>query len=158
MSAFDIASIASLLGAGFIGGLLWVFSFTIMKALDRLPAAKGMAAMQSINQVIQSPHLFLPFFGTAVAGIAAVAMGPGEMLEGVRLHALLGTVLYAVGCVGVTASRNVPWNERLDEIDADDPASEQLWRDYVRVWTRWNHLRVVSCALAVIAFAIGLSA
>ena len=158
MSAFDIASIAALLGAGFIGGLLWVFSFTVMKALDRIPATKGMHAMQSINQVIQSPHLFLPFFGTVIAGGVAVAMGPGELLEGVRLPALIGTVLYTFGCVAVTAGRNVPWNERLDKVNPDDPASEQLWQDYVRVWTKWNHLRVVCCALAVIVFAIGLSA
>jgi uncharacterized membrane protein len=37
------------LGSGLIAGVFFAFSTFVMKALARLPAAHGIAAMQSIN-------------------------------------------------------------------------------------------------------------
>ena len=49
------------LGCGLIAGLFFVFSVAVMQALARLPAAGGIAAMQSINSAMLNP-LFLPVF------------------------------------------------------------------------------------------------
>ena len=53
------------LGTGVMGGLFFAFSTSVMNALARLPAAQGVAAMQSINIVILNPVFFVAFFGTA---------------------------------------------------------------------------------------------
>lgn len=38
-----------------------------MKALARIPAAQGIAAMQSINITVINPWFMMAFMGTAVA-------------------------------------------------------------------------------------------
>src|SRR5215510_625162 len=50
------------LGCGLIAGLFFAFSVAVMQALARLPAAGGIAAMQSINSAILNP-LSRGFFG-----------------------------------------------------------------------------------------------
>jgi uncharacterized membrane protein len=42
----------SALGCGLIGGVFFAFPSFVMNALARLPAAQGIAAMQSINVVV----------------------------------------------------------------------------------------------------------
>src|SRR5687768_13749063 len=71
------------LGSGLIGGVFFAFSTFVMRALARLPAAAGIAAMQGINVAVINPWFLVPFLGTAVAGVAlavwgVVAWGEGE--------------------------------------------------------------------------------
>ena len=54
-------------GCGLIGGVLFAFSSFVMNALARLPAAQGIAAMQSINVVVINPLFMTAFLGTAAA-------------------------------------------------------------------------------------------
>ena len=54
------------LGCGLIAGLFFAFSIAVMQALARLPAAGGIAAMQSINSAILNPLFLAVFLGTAV--------------------------------------------------------------------------------------------
>src|SRR5215475_3517014 len=59
------------LGCGLMAGLFFAFSVAVMQALARLPAAGGIAAMQSINSAILNPLFLAVFLGTA-AGCALV--------------------------------------------------------------------------------------
>jgi len=52
------------LGAGLVAGIFFAFSAFVMTALGRLPAPKGIAAMQSINVAVLNPAFFSVFFGT----------------------------------------------------------------------------------------------
>jgi hypothetical protein len=61
------------LGCGLIAGLFFAFSVAVMQALARLPAAGGIAAMQSINSAILNPLFLSVFLGTA-AGCALVML------------------------------------------------------------------------------------
>ncbi len=54
------------LGCGLMAGLFFAFSVCVMKALERLPSAAGITAMQSINVAIINPVFLAVFFGTAV--------------------------------------------------------------------------------------------
>ena len=47
-----IAKVIALLGPALIGGIFFAFSSFVMKALARVPSAKGIAAIQSINVVV----------------------------------------------------------------------------------------------------------
>lgn len=60
---------------------------------------------------------------------------------------VLGGVAYVVGMFVCTVTRNVPLNRALDRVEPDDASAGDLWSHYVRVWTRWNHVRTV-CSLA----------
>lgn len=144
-------------GSGLIGGLFFVFSNTIMRALDRLPAAAAVAAMNSINRVILNAWFFLAFFGTAVLcaavliGLMVRPAGSGSGLPAV------GALLYLIGSIGVTMAFNVPLNSTLAAVSPSAADMETQWRAYRGPWTRWNHVRTAACLLAAAAFALNIS-
>jgi uncharacterized membrane protein len=55
------------LGCGLVAGVFFAFSTFVMKALARLPAPQGIAAMQSINVIVINPWFMTAFLGTAAA-------------------------------------------------------------------------------------------
>ncbi|MBL8266202.1 DUF1772 domain-containing protein [Steroidobacter sp.] len=139
-------------GCGLNAGLFFIFSNTIMRALDRLPAAGAVAAMNSINRTILNPLFFLVFFGTALLCLVLLVGQLDTPLV------LIGALLYLIGSLGVTMIRNVPLNDQLAKVlpSATDP--ENQWKAYRGPWTRWNHLRTVACLLATVAFILSVSA
>ncbi len=72
-------ALGTALGCGLLAGVFFAFSAFVMPALRRLPAAQGIAAMQSINRLAVTPALMTALFGTAVAcvGLAAWAYWRG---------------------------------------------------------------------------------
>lgn len=150
--------IAAAAGAGLMAGLFFAFSNFVMRALARLPDTRGMAAMQSINVTVLNPLFFLVFFGTGVLSVLAAVAGWRAGSESSSLMALTGAVLYLAGSIGVTAARNVPLNERLARVPADDAGAGTLWPHYVTRWTRWNHVRTVACLAAAVLFAAAAAA
>lgn len=145
-SVWTALLVIAAVGTGLVGGLFFIFSNTIMRAFDRLPAAGAVAAMASINRVILNPVFFLAFFGTALLCLA--------LLVGQRdsLLVVAGAALYLVGSIGVTMVCNVPLNEKLAAISPSATDMEAQWRAYRGPWTRWNHVRTVACLLAAAAF------
>lgn len=139
------------LGSGLNAGLFFIFSNTIMRAFDRLPAAGAVAAMNSINRVILNPLFFLIFFGTALLCLV--------LLVG-RLNSPLvvaGALLYLAGSIGVTMVCNVPLNDKLEKVSPSANDMERQWHAYRGPWTQWNHVRTVACLLAAATFVIEIS-
>ncbi len=153
----NLLVIAALLGAAIIGGGLFVFSSFIMKSLSRLPAAEGIAAMQSINVVVMNVSFIGTFMGTAALSVAILFISFGEAgsMAGTLVNA--GAVLYLVGTFLVTARGNVPLNHKLAAVDANEASSVQVWEDYVVRWTRLNTLRTGAALAAVLSFAAALT-
>lgn len=151
-----IATMAALLGSALIAGVFFAFSSFVMGALARLPAAEGIAAMQSINVVVLNRSFLGTFVGTAVvslvvAGLAVAGWGnPGAPWF------LAGALSYIGGTFLVTGLGNVPLNDRLAAVSAPDPAAVPLWEHYLERWTRLNTLRTVAAATAVLLFVVGL--
>ena len=69
------STLFSTVGAGVMAGIFFTFSAVIMRALDRLPAGQGIAAMQSINKVIVNPLFMLFFLGTPLLSIVLAGAG-----------------------------------------------------------------------------------
>jgi uncharacterized membrane protein len=131
------------LGCALLGGLYFAFSTFIMTALERTGAANGAAAMNSINVVILR-SLFMPFFfGTTLGSLVLAVAG---VIEGAPLM-IAGGTLYVLGMFVVTMFGNVPLNNAL----AANP-TEDTWRRFLAAWTRWNHVRTVSCLAAAALF------
>ena len=144
------------LGCGLIAGLFFAFSAAVMQALGRLPAAGGIAAMQSINIAIINPLFLSVFLGTA-AGCALVMITslarwhyPGSV------YLLVGGTLYLVGSLLVTVVFNVPKNEALAAVAPADPDGAGLWDGYLASWTTWNHVRTVASLASSASLIIGL--
>lgn len=143
----------SAIGSGVMAGIYFAFSAFIMASLAKLTTAQGIAAMQSINRVILGSPFMLLFFGTTLTSAALVVLAIVHWGDPTSLMTVIAGDLYVFGMFLVTAAYNVPLNNTLDTQDPDDEAAVVVWEHYLRVWTRWNHVRtvasVISCGLFI---------
>lgn len=146
----------SALGCGTIGGVFFAFSSFVMKALSRLPAPEGIAAMQSINIVVLNPVFLSVFMGTAAACLIAVILSVLRWDQPGAVYWLAGGVLYLIGTFLVTVVCNVPRNDALAVLVPSDPESARLWAGYMSSWTAWNHVRAIAALAAAASFTLGL--
>lgn len=142
---------AATLGCGAVCGVFFAFSTFVMQGLARLPASQGVAAMQSINVMAVRPAFMTLLFGSGLVAVLLAVLGVASWQEQGPLL-LAGALLYLVGTLGVTIARNVPLNNALAAVDPD--RATELWADYVRRWTRWNHVRTLSSLGAAAAFLV----
>ena len=150
-----VAGVLTLLGSALIGGVFFAFSSFIMKALARVPAAEGIAAMQSINVVVLNRSFLGAFMGTTLLSIAVLVL----VLSSGSLPSMMfftgGSIFYFVGTFLVTMLGNVPLNNQLAAVSATDPDATELWTHYLQRWTMLNHIRTVAAMLAASLFALG---
>jgi uncharacterized membrane protein len=155
--AWSWVSLVTAVGCGLVAGVFFAFSGFVMAGLDRLPAAQGVAAMQSINRTAVRPPLMIAMFATAalcvVLAIWAVRTW-GDRRAGLTVA---GCVLYLVGAVGVTGAGNVPLNNKLDNVDLGSAGAAIEWSDYLGSWMAWNHVRGALSAAAAVLLTIALA-
>jgi uncharacterized membrane protein len=129
-------------------GVFFAFSSFVMSALNRLPAAQGIAAMQSINERAVTPAFMTALFGTAVACLGLVGWAAISWGERPAALVIAGCVLYLVGTIGVTIACNVPLNDGLATLLPQGADAADRWNEYVTKWTAWNHVRTVAALAA----------
>ena len=153
-----VCILAAAVGSGLVAGIFFGFSSFVMRALGRLSAGNGIAAMQSINIVVINPIFMLAFMGTGVIclvlSIGAYSWWIG--MQGRGLIAIAG-ILYVFGCIGVTMRCNVPLNNALAAAQPESPQAAELWTRYLRDWTFWNHVRTLASLIASILFIVVLT-
>lgn len=146
-----VAAVAS----GVMAGVFFAFSAFVMRALARLPAPQGIAAMQAINVAVINPLFLGTLFGTGALGAAlaalALALPPPE-----ARYLLAGGVLYVGGIVVVTMLGNVPLNNALAAVAPDSAEGKAMWERYLVRWVAWNHARTVTGTAASAAFVLAL--
>lgn len=144
------------LGCGLIAGVFFAFSAFVMKALARLPAAEGIAAMQSINVAVINPLFLGVFLGTGAACIFVIIFSLLRWHDPGTVYLLAGGALYLVGSLLVTIVFNVPKNDALASVAPTGPNSASLWASYLTSWTAWNHVRTAAALMAAAALTIAL--
>ncbi|CCV10941.1 DUF1772 domain-containing protein [Mesorhizobium sp. STM 4661] len=143
---------AAAIGSGVVGGVFFAFSNFIMPALARLPAAGGIAAMNSINITVITPLFMTALFGTGlVCIIIAVGAVMGWSQPG-SLWLLAGALIYLVGNPIVTMVFNVPLNNALAAVDPASANGATVWTTYLRDWVMWNHVRTITAIAALACF------
>jgi uncharacterized membrane protein len=157
MSGFvEIATLVTALGCGLVAGVWFTFSAFVMPALDRLAAAEGIAAMQSINRLAVTPPLMIAMFGTALACLGLAVWAVASLGESEAPLVLAAAALYLVGTIVVTIAANVPRNDALEQLDPHGVSAGDGWDRYVREWTAWNHVRLVTSLAAAALLTIAL--
>ncbi|MCC9658230.1 anthrone oxygenase family protein [Rhodopirellula halodulae] len=154
---FDsLPQILAIVGAGLVTGLLFAFSNFVMRALADLPMEQGMRAMQLINERIINPVFVIFFLGTPLACVLLLWQSIREIEQVGAMLTLAGAVLYLLGPLGITMTKNVPLNNQLAGTDACN--ADPVWIDYQRSWQFWNHVRTVAGTLAILLLSMGLVA
>lgn len=151
-----ILALLAALGSGMIAGSFFAFSTFVMRALARLPAAQGAAAMQSINIVVINPWFMAAFMGTTALCILLSVAALFMVAAPANFRLLIGSALYAVGTFGVTIAFNVPRNNKLARLQPVSAEAADYWPRYVAEWSFWNHVRTVAALAATVAFIMAL--
>jgi uncharacterized membrane protein len=144
------------LGSGLMGGVFFAFSNFVMAALARLAPVEGIRAMQAINVTVLNRLFLLIFMGTGAVSIAAMVMAALRWEGSRSADVLIGGAAYLLGSILVTMRGNVSLNKALAALDPEGPDSARRWSDYVRDWTRWNHVRTAECIIAMGLFVFAL--
>ena len=142
--ALTVLTLVAALGCGLLAGIVYAFSSAVMKALGRLPAAQGLAAMQSINITVINPWFMGAFFGPAPICVAVAVLSVLEWEEPEVFYHLAGSAVYVVGTLFVTMAFNVPRNDALAAVEPESADGSSLWRRYLVEWTAWNHVRTAT--------------
>lgn len=153
-----ILTLLSALGCGLVAGVFFAFSSFVMPALKRLPAAEGIAAMQSINVLAVTLVFMMALFGTAAACLGLAAWAVISIGGAPLALVLIGCGLYLVGAIGVTIVCNVPLNNRLEKLHPRDSDAAGVWDEYLTRWSAWNHVRTVTALVAATLLTIALQA
>ncbi len=151
-----VVGAGALLGSALVGGIFFAFSSFIMKALERVPSAEGIGAMQSINVVVLNPSFLGEFMGTAVVSLAAGGLALAGWGRPFAPFFLGGALFYLVGTFLVTVIGNVPLNDQLAAVSATDPTALDVWEHYLGRWTMWNHVRTAAAMVAALLYTLGL--
>jgi len=144
------------IGCGLIGGVFFAFSTFVMHALRNRPPAEGMAAMREINVAVINPGFLGAFLGTAIVCVVAGVQSVTRWENPQSILLIMGAALYIVGTFGVTMLFNVPLNNTLANMSADDANAANTWSDYARRWTVWNHIRTIAAIAAMACFIFSL--
>lgn len=147
---------AAAIGSGLVAGIFFAFSSFVMSALGRLPPQEGVAAMQSINVSVLNPGVLLALFGTGVVCALLVIGSYFRWHEPGGKLILAASLIYLVGCIGVTMLGNVPLNRALAAVQAGTPEAASLWSRYLVEWTTWNTVRTVAPLVGTFLFIAAL--
>ncbi len=143
----DALTLTAAVSSGALGGGYYIFSAMVMPALRRRPANEAIKAMNQINVDAMRPPFMLLFGGTALLSIALIVY---ELAQSMSWMRIVGAVLSLSGFV-ITASYNVPRNNRLAAIDPVAGDVRDSWDTFARQWSGSNHCRaLVSIAAAVV--------
>lgn len=145
MTLSSALALVAAIGSGMVGGIFFIFSTTIVAALERQPVEHAVAVMQAINRVILQPMFLILFVGTAAVSVAVVVTAPGDLL------AWAGAVLYVLGSFVLTRAVNIPLNTALDAATGGGAAAWQAFRPR---WMVGNHVRTVASIAAAVAFTL----
>ncbi|MFB9437480.1 DUF1772 domain-containing protein [Streptomyces showdoensis] len=127
---------AATVATGLTAGVWFAYACSVMPALARSDDRVYVEVMRNINDVIQNPVFFTPFFGALLLTALAVRqLRSGGRARGWTVAAL---VLY-VAVFAVTSAANVPLNDALAA--TADPARARA--AFEGPWVLWNDVRGV---------------
>ncbi len=149
-----ISLLVAAIGSIVVGGIFHAFSSFVMAGLGRIPSEQGANAMRSINVTVFTPSFMIPFMGMALFSLVLAGWALFAWDRAGSGLILVASLLYLVGCFGVTMVFNVPLNNRLVAVQPAEEAA--LWAHYLRVWTRWNTVRTIAPTLGGLLFILAL--
>lgn len=149
--------LAATITNGWMAGLFYAYSISVMPALRRADASVFVEVMQRINTAILNGWFALGFGGALVFSAAAAILYAFSGPAAVGVPVIIGLVLY-IAQLAVTFGLNIPLNNGLDAAGPPgrtaDPAAARA--TFETRWVRWNHARTLLCTGALGSFCWAL--
>lgn len=126
--------------------LAW--SVTVIPGTKEISDKSYLEAMKSINMKILNPIFFILFFGPV-----PLLIYNATSLEHLSVVAAL---TYLIGPIGITMTKNVPLNNKLDAQDLIKLTKEEegsFRKMYEPIWNKWHYFRTF---ISVISFVLVL--
>ncbi|ODU51456.1 MAG: hypothetical protein BGO01_11135 [Armatimonadetes bacterium 55-13] len=134
-----------------VAGTFFAFSAFVMAALSRMDPAMAARMMNSINvAIVRSPFIPLFLFSAVMSVVLPIWAWRVEGRLSVGLA--ISGASYLLGILVVTATLNVPMNDRLAASDSAQLA--QAWASYAGPWTAWNHVRTLAGILSILGLSL----
>ena len=153
MTLFPAVLVVATLFCTLVAGFLFAFAAVVMPGISRLEDGDFIRSFRAIDRVIQDkqPAFVLVWVGSALALVAAAAIGVSQLRGGDRLLLIVAAGVYLVGVQWPTLAINIPLNDGLQRLDPDalDPAARKRARStFEAPWNRWNAIRAGCACLA----------
>ncbi|MBC7972049.1 MAG: DUF1772 domain-containing protein [Verrucomicrobia bacterium] len=74
------------------------------------------------------------------------------------VYLLTASLLYLLGCFGVTMVFNVPFNDALTIANPKSTEGAKLWAKDLTDWTFWNHVRTIAAFVAAALVTLATNA
>jgi uncharacterized membrane protein len=144
MNLLLLTQILTGLSAGFF--LAW--SVTVIPGTKVVSDRSYLEAMKCINKMIINPMFFIIFF---------VPM-PLLIYNATSLEhlSILAALTYLIGPIGITMTKNIPLNNKLDAQDLTNFTQEEeknFRKEYEPIWNKWHYIRTF---VSVISFVLVL--
>jgi uncharacterized membrane protein len=146
----------SALGCALMAGVFFAFSTFVMKGLDQIPASESISAMNSINVWAVRSLFGAAFVVTPLICVITIIFALWKWQNPASIYIIVGGTIYVVFSLLVTIIFNIPLNDALAAVAANDPNNANLWRNFYDPWMFWNHVRTVGSLGAATAFIIAL--
>lgn len=144
MTVPDLAVSVAAVGNGLLAGLYLAFACAVTPALRRLGDRPFVDTFRAVNDAILNPCFLACFIGAPLASVVAVS-ARGTLLV------LVGAAA-AVVSLGVTVLVSVPLNRQLALAATRTPGDYAAARGaFAGRWSRWNLVRTVLSAAALVA-------
>ena len=137
------------------GGIIFIFSNTIMRTFAQFDAEIGINVMNKLNILIVNPLFAFVFFGGLISAYPATVMmmKADQFSKPARYYALASTLVFFFGEFLVTLTQNIPRNNALLAVDPESEEGIKYWEtEFLGGWVAWNTAR---CVFSVIAAILG---
>jgi len=158
-SRLEMVMLVSVILDAMAGGIIFIFSNTILPSLATLDPEVAIKAMNTINVIIVNPLFVISFFGGLISGYPAYVMwkNPDEFSKPARYYAIAATLTFFFGEFLVTVTQNVPRNDALLVVDPESDDGVNYWEvNFLQGWRAWNTARCVFSMIASVFAGLSL--
>ncbi|MFU1857353.1 DUF1772 domain-containing protein [Sphingobacterium sp. NGMCC 1.201703] len=158
MKLQEITLTAAVITSALISGLFFAYTFSVNLGLHKLDDKGYLQAMQHINREILNPVFYCCFLGAPLLLITSSVMYFD--LSSPKFYLIAAACAsYIIGVFVITAAKNVPLNNQLDNLNITAATSETIHRMRVLIeepWVFWNNLRTLFSFLTLVCLIVSL--
>lgn len=149
-----VAAFLNLLLLSGVLGVYFTYSNSVVPGLDRIDPEMAVEAMRKVNIAIINPPFLATFIGPVITSAATgfLLLGLDENTSAYLF--LAAAVVYLFGSLVITGRINIPLNNALENSTSTD--WPQRWADFSPRWRRWNAVRGLLTAVALMLCGVGL--